>query len=87
MDTMDNTICPKCGIALHPKAEGDSVIIECSICGFTKEYGNWVMHPCPSCSFPKAIIVLNQNALGDEDWVTILKCLGCGATYKEGFKG
>ncbi len=84
---MNNPICPNCGIVLLPKEEGPLVFVECSACRYRKEYKDWVEQLCPKCGHYKAIVILNQMVLGDEDWVTIYKCINCGYSYKEGFKG
>jgi len=82
---MDITICPKCGIILKPKEENDLLFLECTVCGYKKEYTSWMEHTCTSCGYQKAIVVLNEIVLGDEDWVTIYRCVKCGNTDKEGF--
>ncbi len=84
---MANTICPKCGIILLPKEVGDLVFIECSICRFKREYKDWAEHTCQECGHNKAIIVVDIMVRGDEGMTTIFRCLHCGATEKEGYKG
>jgi DNA-directed RNA polymerase subunit M/transcription elongation factor TFIIS len=84
---MNNTICPKCGIVLLPKEENDLVFLQCTVCGFKKEYTEWVEHICQNCNHLKAIVVYHAMVMGDEGTTTIYKCISCGTTDKEGFKG
>ncbi len=84
---MDITMCPKCGIILAPKEEGELVFLECGVCGFRKEYKDRVEYLCPVCKHSKAIILYSAMTRGDEDATTLYKCINCGATNKEGYKG
>lgn len=81
---MENAIaCPKCMILLTPKLEGDNVIVQCSNCGYKKDFKQWVEHTCSKCGFDKCIIVYHAKIKGDEDTLTIYKCIKCGATERE----
>jgi len=80
-------MCPKCGIVIQPKIVDEEVFTECPNCGFKKEFTDWFEHYCNLCGGNKAIIVFNAQTKGDEDATTILRCIKCGATEKEGYKG
>lgn len=79
--------CKKCMILLHPKDENNEIFLECTNCGFKEAFTDWVEHTCNSCNHDKATILYHEMIKGDEGTTTMYRCIKCGATDKDGYKG
>ena len=78
-------VCPKCNLGLKPVEENDIVFLKCSICGYKRELQGVAEHVCVKCGYGKATMTYIGVIRGDEEPVTLLKCLKCGNVERFGY--
>ena len=76
--------CSSCKMMLVYKELDGKVFLACPRCDFKKEFNNWTQHECQACGCDKAIITFYGVIYGDEQPLTMYKCIRCGTVEREG---
>lgn len=77
--------CPKCRVGMRPKEEENGeVFLVCAICGYKRKLESTTEHECQKCGYNKAIITDVGVIIGDEQPVTLYRCIKCGKVEREG---
>ena len=77
--------CPKCMVGMRPKEdESGEVFLVCAICGYKRKLENVTERVCTECGYGKATMNYIGVIIGDEQPVTLYRCLKCGHVEREG---
>ena len=76
--------CSACKVLLVYREEEDKLFLACPNCGFKKQYNSWTPRACQKCGCEKAIITFYGVIIGDEQPLTLYKCVRCGTVEREG---
>jgi DNA-directed RNA polymerase subunit M/transcription elongation factor TFIIS len=77
-------ICPKCNIGMRLTEQDDRVYLMCGVCGYKREMENITEHACQKCGYNKAIMTYIGVVIGDEQPVTLYRCVKCQHVEREG---
>ncbi len=77
-------ICPKCNVGMRVKEENDDVFLVCGVCGYQRKMENITERTCAACGCNKAIMTYIGVVIGDEQPVTLYRCVRCGKVEREG---
>jgi len=64
--------------------EDNTIYLVCGVCGYKRKMENITERECRKCGYNKAIMTYIGIIIGDEQPLTLYKCVKCGHVEREG---